>query len=237
MNEKSENKNNDMKEDNTKIKFDNMYEMIQKIYEKFFPSQINLNNEKIQSNEVGDTIEKIDIQNDNVNKNDENLNNKNDNSNHFITPFGNNATGNQEREKSGQEKNNNNDENKNNIINNIITNNDRKTTTKKPEPPSRNPKNNNINQISNLNDEQNKSNNNNINKNNLNNIFQTQTPTTTEKEKYKKEIEKLRKDIPDLVNFFSNDKLIIALSKNNGDINKAEEYLFECLIKYQNKNK
>ena len=41
--------------------------------------------------------------------------------------------------------------------------------------------------------------------------------------------------MPDLANNFSNDTILIALSKNNGDINKAEEFLFEYLIEYQKK--
>ena len=43
--------------------------------------------------------------------------------------------------------------------------------------------------------------------------------------------------MPDLANNFSNDTILMVLSKNNGDINKAEEYLFEYLVEYQKKNK
>jgi len=102
----SENKNNDVKEDNIRIKNEDIYEMFQKLYdlnEKIYQNQIELNNEKKKSKEVGDTNEeglvhtpkKIDNQNDNDKyKKDKNLNNKNDNSNNDINSFGDTPMGN-----------------------------------------------------------------------------------------------------------------------------------------------
>ena len=48
-------------------------------------------------------------------------------------------------------------------------------------------------------------------------------------------MEKLKTSMPNLVKYFSDNTLIVALSKNNGDINKVEQYLYELLIENQNK--
>jgi len=239
-------------------------EINEKLENKNDVKEDNINNKKNYENQ-GETTEKElgEINVGNNEKKDKNLNNKDNNSNDFITPFGSTPTGNQdihidislENENRGQENNNNTEDNTKNLMN--IKNN---YLTSKIPVQSRNVEQSNIIQNRNQNGNQNNVKNNNTNNNNLNNnIFKTETSTTKSKyqnnsknnqnesinktidkkaakEKYKKELDKLRKDIPDLLQY-SDDDLLEALSKNNGDINKLEEYLFNYLIEYQKKRK
>jgi hypothetical protein len=101
---------------------------------------------------------------------------------------------------------------------------------------SRNTMNNKITQNSNQNENKNNLNNNNNSKNNQNES-KNKTIDKEIEEKYKNELEKLRKDVPDLANYFSDNMILTVLSKNNGDINKVQEYLFDYLVESQKKNK
>lgn len=239
-------------------------EINEKLENKNGVKEDNINNKKNYENQGETTEKELGETNDgnNEKKKDKNLNNKDNNSNDFITPFGSTPTGNQdihidisqENENRGQENNNNTEDNTKNLMN--IKNN---YLTSKIPVQSRNVQQSNIIQNRNQNGSQNNAKNNNINNLN-NNIFKPETFITKSKyqnnsknnqnesinktidkkaakEKYKKELDKLRKDIPDLLEYFSDDYLLEALSKNNGDINKLEEYLFNYLIEYQKKTK
>jgi len=82
------------------------------------------------------------------------------------------------------------------------------------------------------NNDQNYNNENTI-KNNLNN--NNSKNNTIIKEKYINEFLQLKKDVPDLIKYFSKDFILVTLSKNNGDLQKTSDYLFNYIISHQNK--
>jgi len=102
--------------------------------------------------------------------------------------------------------------------------------------PSRNDQNNTIIPNNNENTIKNNLNNNNSKNNNQNESANKVIDSNADKEKYINKFEQLKKDVPDLIKYFRKDYILEILSKNNGDLQKTSDYLFNCLISHQKKN-
>jgi len=243
VNEKIENKKDDIKEENININKDSyILEILKKvniILDYDVKIYEKLNKEKNQPNEVGETDEKkLGHPNDN-NENKNNQNNQNNqNLNNIIDNSNYNITSSGDTPIEIHE--NNNQENK--------TNSQEFETCSIFNHEIKDEKNNNINirnelngkKIKTINPSRNVQNNikNNLNNNNSKKNNQNESANKTiDKEKYINEFEKLKNDVPDLIKYFSKDYILEILSKNNGDSQKTSNYLFDYLVSNENKRK